>query len=39
MDNKKDKSKDGESQVQRCIRDFSHSRFDFIRSEIENHTT
>ena len=31
--------KDAESQVQRCIRDFSHSRFDFIRSEIENCTT
>ena len=31
--------KNEESQVQRCIRDFSHSRFDFIRSEIENHTT
>ena len=28
--------KDGESDIQRCTRDFSHSRFDFIRSEIEN---
>ncbi len=26
---------DGESQVQRCERDISHARFDFIRDEIE----
>ena len=31
--------KEGESQVQRCIRDFSHSRFDFIRNEIEKSIT
>ncbi|MBQ8409949.1 MAG: hypothetical protein IJY39_13900 [Clostridia bacterium] len=31
--------KDGESQVQRCIKDFSHSRFDFIKNEIEKSIT
>ncbi len=31
--------KNGESQIQRCIRDISHARFDFIRSEIEKSIT
>ena len=30
--------KDGERQVQRCIRDISHTRFDFIRNKIERIT-
>ncbi len=27
--------KDGESQVERCTKEFSHSRFDFVREEIK----